>query len=186
MAIVWPVEQGEPVVLISPAPHTRLAADAAKFAGKTERGGILLGSRRGIHLHVIEATLPMRWDIASAFMFKRSARGHQEAALKSWKASNHIVDWIGEWHSHPERHPEPSGKDLRTWRRIVEERGARMAFLIVGYEGEWLGVLSPGQSHPVRYQLTETSAAGRAYISMIQVKTKSGSRDRDTMFDCGS
>ena len=152
-----------PIILLGHDPIERISADAARYAGRKERGGILLGYRRGPHLEVNEATLPMLWDWGSMFSFRRSARGHQSIALGRWRNSGQTVDWLGEWHSHPEPLPSPSGIDLGSWRNIVRNRGAPMAFLIVGYEGIWLGLSLPGRAAPIRYEEVERSTAGIAY-----------------------
>lgn len=153
----------KPIILIDPEALAKITADAARYAGRKERGGILIGQRRGPHLSVADATLPMMWDFGTMFSFRRSARGHQAAALKRWRESERTMDWVGEWHSHPERVPSPSGIDTNSWRRIVEDRGAPMAFIIVGYEAVWAGLCLPGLSAPIKYVETERSVAGVAF-----------------------
>jgi integrative and conjugative element protein (TIGR02256 family) len=152
-----------PIILIAHAALGSIIADARRYAGRKERGGIFLGLRRGQHLHISEATLPMRWDWGTAFAFRRSARGHQEVALRRWRESAHTTDWVGEWHSHPEAVPSPSGVDLNSWRRMTDDRGAPMAFLIVGYDAVWVGLSLPGRTSPHLYVETERSEAGVAF-----------------------
>lgn len=107
---------------------------------KPESGGILLGYRRGEHLHVTVATAPQPDDGRWRFFFKRSKRAHQEIALKQWRASGQTVDYLGEWHTHPEPHPSPSSHDYSEWRKIYERLPKPMLFMIVGWSGElWLG-----------------------------------------------
>ena len=156
--------QAPPIILMANDVLERVTADAGRYAGRKERGGILLGLRRGPHLDIKEATLPMRWDRGSMFSFRRSSVGHQAVTLRRWKKSQHTVDWLGEWHSHPERIPSPSSVDLRSWREITRHRGAPMAFLIIGYEGLWLGLSLPGRAAPIRYVEVERSGAGSAFI----------------------
>lgn len=143
-----------------------IGADAARFRGRSERGGILLGLRRGRHFQVNEATLPTRWDRGSMFSFRRSAAGHQAVAFRRWKSSRHTTDWIGEWHSHPEPLPSPSSIDLRSWRDITRHRAAPMVFLILGYDGLWLGLCIPGRASPVRYVEAERSPAGVGFLPL--------------------
>lgn len=155
---------GKSAILITHDVLRNVIADAAKYAGRKERGGILLGFRRGPHLDIDEATLPTRWDRGSLFSFRRSSRGHQAAALRRWQRSQQTADWLGEWHSHPESHPTPSSIDLATWREIARYRGDAMVFLIIGYDGLWLGLVRPGQHTPVRYVEVEESALGKAFL----------------------
>lgn len=151
-------------ILIAETVFQSISVDAGRFRGRSERGGILLGLRRGRHFEVTEATLPKRWDRGSMFAFRRSAAGHQAVALRRWRSSKHTIDWVGEWHSHPEHLPSPSSIDLRSWRDITRHCAAPMVFLILGYEGLWLGLSSPGRAIPTRYREAERSAAGIAFL----------------------
>ncbi len=86
-----------------------------------------------------------------------------DVALRRWRESEETTDWIGEWHSHPQAILEPSSIDLNSWRSMTDERGAAMAFVIVGYEALWAGICCPGLSLPVRYVETEQSPDGTAF-----------------------
>lgn len=160
-----PQSHGAPVILIAHEVLERITADAARYAGKKERGGIFIGLRRGPHVQIADVTLPMRWDFGTLISFQRSARGHQDAALKRWRESEHTMDWVGEWHSHPESDPNPSSIDLHSWNRIVRDRAAPMVFLIVGFTARWVGLSVPGRTVPLRYFEAETSAAGIAFMT---------------------
>lgn len=165
-----PVERAEsraldaPVLLIAHEVLEQITVDAARFAGKKERGGIFMGLRRGPHIEIVDVTLPMRWDVGTLISFNRSARGHQSAAIKRWRQSKHTMDWVGEWHSHPENIPSPSSIDLHSWLGIVRDRHVPMVFLIVGYSARWVGLALPGRPVPVKYVEAETSTAGVAFI----------------------
>jgi integrative and conjugative element protein (TIGR02256 family) len=104
-----------------------------------EAGGVLLGLRRGLHLHVIGFTPPQPRDIRTRHSFRRSAYGHQNIAQKAWKESGGCVDHIGEWHTHPEAQPLPSGLDLREWQKSCA-RQSQKVFVIVGTQYMWVGV----------------------------------------------
>jgi integrative and conjugative element protein (TIGR02256 family) len=109
--------------------------------GAPESGGILLGYRRGPHLHVTEATAPLASDQASRTRFFRSAGPHQKAALARWRESGGSMDYLGEWHTHPECHPSPSTIDTRGWERICSTRKAPMLFVIAGtHDHVWVGL----------------------------------------------
>lgn len=112
--------------------------------GAPESGGILLGYRRGSHLHVTEATVPLASDQASRTRFSRSAAPHQEAALARWRQSDGTIDYLGEWHTHPEHSPSPSTIDTDGWRRICSKRNTPMLFVIAGTkERLWIGLGTP-------------------------------------------
>lgn len=153
----------ETIVLIADGVIERITAEAHRFRGRKERGGILIGQRREEHLHVHEATLPMRFDWGTRFAFRRCAAGHQAIATRRWRSSGGTMDWIGEWHSHPQAVPSPSAIDLASWRGIVARRQAPMLFVIIGYDEHWAGVLAPGARRPLEYRVMEDSREGIAY-----------------------
>lgn len=108
---------------------------------KTESGGILLGYRRGHHLHIVAATTPQPDDQRMRFRFFRRDPNHQMVALRQWRMSGNTMDYIGEWHTHPEPEPTPSSLDMSEWKKICRARKTCMVFLIVGWNGAfWLGV----------------------------------------------
>jgi len=101
--------------------------------GKTEAGGILIGYRRGDHLHVTQCTLPFPKDRRSRFRFFRQDVNHNKAAIEYWKRTNNKGYYLGEWHTHPQDFPEPSTIDVREWRKLTKSSlGSDLVFLIVG------------------------------------------------------
>ena len=112
--------------------------------GAPEAGGILLGYRRGSHLHVTEASAPVAPDHASRTRFFRSAAPHQQAALARWRESGGLMDYLGEWHTHPEHSPSPSTIDTGGWQHICSKRKTPMLFVILGTQDRlWIGLGTP-------------------------------------------
>jgi integrative and conjugative element protein (TIGR02256 family) len=112
-----------------------------KDACAPEAGGILLGYRRDHHLHVIDATLPQPEDHGSRFRFLRAKGPHQRMALSRWETSAKTIDYLGEWHTHPELAPSPSRHDTQEWRRIHSALEMPMLFLILGWSSTvWIGI----------------------------------------------
>jgi len=105
-----------------------------------ESGGILLGYRKSIHLHVTQLSYPNRDDKQTRFSFFREAKNHEELAVKRWVETNETLDYLGEWHTHPEDHPQPSLVDLKSWREISSLRAKPMVFLIIGRKSNWFGL----------------------------------------------
>lgn len=117
-----------------------------------EAGGILLGLRRDDHLHVTGLTTPCPADQRSRMGFQRKDEFHQAKALVAWQESGGVVDYIGEWHSHPERHPSPSSIDIREWKSICLFQRKPMVFLIAGtFAPSWVGV---GDNNDIRQALS--------------------------------
>jgi integrative and conjugative element protein (TIGR02256 family) len=128
-------------ILIEPAVLDIILGFKQDAIVKTEAGGILLGFRRGHHLHIVEATTPQPADRRSLFGFFRRDRHHQGVAVRRWKESNATVDYLGEWHTHPEIRPAPSSLDMSEWKQICRREPSPMVFVIVGMDGLfWVGV----------------------------------------------
>lgn len=127
-------------LLIEAALLERLAPFRQVAWSAPEAGGILLGYRRGPHTHVTEATTPSQSDVRRRFGFFRHAAHHQRVALRRWKETGQTLDYVGEWHTHPEDDPKPSGIDQRHWLEITAASARPMVFVIVGRTSNWLGV----------------------------------------------
>ena len=87
-----------------------------------EAGGLLLGSVHGGHLLIEQATVPTAWDKRFRYLFERMPFGHEAIALSRWTASQGTIRYLGEWHTHPEDHPHPSGLDRSEWSRLSAQR----------------------------------------------------------------
>lgn len=156
------VTTGHGHVLIELAVMMKLAAYRQDNALKPEAGGILLGFRRDPHIHVVDATVPGSRDRALRTRFWRSAESHQRIARERWLSSGHTLDYVGEWHTHPQLSPSPSVIDTSEWRRISTLRGEeQMLFLILGMEqDDWLGISQGAEL--LRLSLSPTSAPASA------------------------
>ena len=128
-------------VLVEPAVFDRVNPFRQRESAASEAGGILLGYRRGAHLYVVVATAPGHEDHGTRVSFRRSANGDREQALSGWYRSDHALDYLGEWHTHPEQTPNPSGTDHRAWRELLAAHPGRpLIFMIMGIDdGIWLG-----------------------------------------------
>jgi integrative and conjugative element protein (TIGR02256 family) len=102
----------------------------------TEAGGVLLGRYlQGSADVVVDAvTVPMPGDKRSRYSFYRAKARHQAAIDATWQASGGTCTYLGEWHTHPETYPTPSGIDTTDWRRRLrtDDYHDELFFLIVG------------------------------------------------------
>lgn len=96
-----------------------------------ESGGILLGHVRGENLEILEATLPTPLDRRMRYLFERMPFGHQLIANKRWAASNGTFRYLGEWHTHPEDIPTPSGLDRAEWLKLAKGRSDQRPLLTI-------------------------------------------------------
>lgn len=128
-------------VLVEADVRQRINAFRQLGKREVEAGGVLLGYRRGSHLHVTDSTLPQRQDKRSRTYFERCDSFHQAYALDRWRESGGQIDYLGEWHTHPELVPVPSCLDRLEWRKICAVRDEAMSFLILGNGvTDWLGI----------------------------------------------
>jgi len=86
---------------------------------KPEAGGVLLGRHLSTSDDVIVdlVTSPMEGDLQERYRFFRSRRRHQQALDSAWQESGGTCTYLGEWHTHPERTPNPSFTDRIGWQR---------------------------------------------------------------------
>lgn len=103
-------------------------------ASDQEAGGLLLGRIHGTNIFVTEATLPTRWDRRWRYLFERMPFGHRAIAQARWTASGGTIRYLGEWHTHPEDHPEPSTLDRIEWTKLARKRadGRPLLAVVVG------------------------------------------------------
>lgn len=137
-----------------------------RFSRAPEAGGILMGYRRADHLHIVDATVPGPRDTGTRVSFRRDDLSHQRQASVQWRDSNGYLDYLGEWHTHPEINPSPSGTDRRAWQEIVARRPSDVfVFAILGIDGGiWMGC---GRGHHLDLRAGEPSIPAHRVTSAI-------------------
>lgn len=144
----WATADRRRLVVLSNDVTQVLARHRQRFPWQTEAGGILLGRRRGNHIEVIEATEPTPADRRSTYLWERETFGHAQAAMRSWRFASGTVDYVGEWHTHPQRVPTPSILDRREWHKLAVARSKTwLVAIVVGTRGLHLELVNAaGQS----------------------------------------
>ena len=105
-----------------------------------ESGGLLLGFVRKNHFDVRMITVPYRKDFTSRYSFIRKDERHLNIfQLLRLKFDKNIA-YIGEWHTHPEDNPKPSGIDLNEWNLIKSTRSYPIVFMILGRKDFYITV----------------------------------------------
>lgn len=114
----------------------------------TEAGGLLIGSlhqehntpfslKHPPHIEVTGVSIPGEGDIRKRSTFIRNGKHHIQLVKDARIASDGMVDYLGEWHTHPELNPTPSLTDILYWRQNLSGRHA--VLIIVGMISEWFG-----------------------------------------------
>lgn len=75
----------------------------------SEAGGQLFASFSRGRWRVLKATGPRRSDIRSRFSFRPDRKAEKAEILALFDQGLH---YVGDWHTHPQDVPEPSGTDL--------------------------------------------------------------------------
>ena len=87
-----------------------------------ETGGILLGKFNKEN-RVIEITevYELKTNLFREFCIKRSARKAQKIINRRWHETNGAINYIGEWHTHPNMQAVPSSTDINSLKEITEK-----------------------------------------------------------------
>ena len=89
---------------------------------KYETGGILLGkfNRNNGIIEIVEI-YELKTNFFSTIFYKRNARKAQKIINKRWKETEGIINYIGEWHTHPNMLAHPSGTDINSLKEIHDK-----------------------------------------------------------------
>ena len=123
--------------------YEALASYKEKHTFRIERGGIIAGiiEPAKTQITLTDFTEPQKRDICLPCFYKRAAYGHQEIMDRLWEESQYTKTYLGEWHTHNQRSPQPSNIDAQNWIRISKRNhnSEWLFFLIVGTEqlGVW-------------------------------------------------
>lgn len=113
-----------------------------------EAGGLIIGALRQKkeelfllnsppHIEITDVSEPGLNDLRTRFSFVRKGKHHRELVKKGKINSNNDIDYLGEWHTHPEANPLPSSIDVYHWKKNLNGRHA--ALIIIGIESVWVG-----------------------------------------------
>ncbi|MCP4181194.1 MAG: hypothetical protein GY756_25810 [bacterium] len=133
-------------IKISKKPLFRINSFRQDTKDKTEGGGVLLGRFiiNSKNIVIDKITIPMIGDKRSRYQYIRGEKMHQRVITNTWIKSNGTCNYIGEWHTHPENYPTPSGQDIKNWKEILSTRtfsSQYLYFIIIGIKeiGVWEG-----------------------------------------------
>ena len=111
--------------------HLRRHRQRGFFA--KEAGGQLFGTRIETGLQVIAASGPYKGDARTRTSY-RSDPMAANRMISSMRKKGLI--YLGEWHTHPEKYPQPSGSDLSAFVRLCANSEHASATLILAIQGQ--------------------------------------------------
>jgi integrative and conjugative element protein (TIGR02256 family) len=124
------------LLVIMPAVWMKLLKHRQLHLFSTEAAGVLIGERRDSHIVVHEISEPGYGDIRRRCFVDRRGPHHQAMVDDAFARSSGRLQYLGEWHTHPEDSPSPSPTDFGTWRRHLFS-DEQMALVIVGRKEIW-------------------------------------------------
>lgn len=102
-----------------------------------EAGGQLFGLVEASEVVVSAATGPYRGDQRARSSYRSNAKAAQRAIDQHAKKG---LIYLGEWHTHPEEHPQASTSDLDAMRRLHAASETRSSALLMLIQGKADGV----------------------------------------------
>lgn len=136
------------LLVIMPSVVNRLLDYRQMNSSSSEAAGVLIGERRESHMVVHEISEPGEGDIRRRCFVDRRGPHHQVAVDEAFTRSSGRLQYLGEWHTHPEDQPVPSAVDLRTWRRHLVAQES-MVLLIIGRKDIWAAKKTIDQMIPL-------------------------------------
>jgi len=103
-----------------------------------EAAGVLIGERREGHVVILAISEPGPGDVRTRFTVVRKGPHHQALINELHCKSGGAMNYLGEWHTHPERFPSPSNTDKSSWQKDITSLEP-MVLIIVGQSATWCG-----------------------------------------------
>jgi integrative and conjugative element protein (TIGR02256 family) len=110
---------------------------------KHEKGGVLLGSVYDNVIEINRISVPTFMDKSTKFSFTRDKKSAQTIIDYEFINSEGKIIYLGEWHTHPENFPSPSGQDKKMIKEQFKNNSLNVNFiimLILGIKGYYLSV----------------------------------------------
>ena len=148
-----------PRVLITRSAYLVMSAYRQR-GGESEGGGILIGEfyPSTNEYRVLVATKPSNFDRRGRYFFDRDAANATRIAQRFWRRSKGRMNYLGEWHTHPEPVPHPSFPDKISMGKLRKDSSTVdgcLLLLIIGQESDWIGCWSEMGYMPISFEITD-------------------------------
>ncbi|MFD1378123.1 Mov34/MPN/PAD-1 family protein [Fodinicurvata halophila] len=94
----------------------------------SEAGGQLFARFEGLKISVERATGPRPSDRRSLFVFSPNRLAERSEIVHLFKVGLH---YVGDWHTHPEPHPQPSATDISSFQDMFQQSRHRLASFVM-------------------------------------------------------
>lgn len=122
-----------------------------------ESAGLLIGCylQNGDVL-VDKITIPKPSDIRTRTSFRLDAKLHQIEVDSAYEESDHLLGYIGTWHTHPQAKPVPSNIDKTDWREHeIENPDRPLFFIVVGLQKVSVYTLNEGNISELKLEIND-------------------------------
>lgn len=100
-----------------------------------EAGGIILGKIIDKQINILKLSVPTQLDKSSRTNFERNKITAQIILDYEFLNSSGQIIYLGEWHTHPEPYPSPSGTDIKMLKNQFSNNQLNTDFLILIIKG---------------------------------------------------
>ncbi|TWR24792.1 hypothetical protein FPZ43_18015 [Mucilaginibacter pallidiroseus] len=122
-------------ILIHPEPLAILEKFTQNKPKLPEAGGVILGKIIDGQINITKLSVPTPLDRCSRTNFERHKTSAQIILDYEFYNSNGQTVYLGEWHTHPEPFPTPSGTDLKMIDSQFRNNDLRTDFLLLVIKG---------------------------------------------------
>jgi integrative and conjugative element protein (TIGR02256 family) len=123
----------------------RLMCEYAGELSPLENGGVLLGWRSGDDRIVVDLRGPGPRALHGRHCFVPDHSWHIAEIKRAFHESRGDLDYLGDWHSHPDGIAKMSDLDSATLLRIARRVSAPLMLIVAGSETEWAARCWKGQ-----------------------------------------
>lgn len=93
------------------------------IGNEKEVGGILLGRFAGGIIYEVTETACINSLHSTRIHYRRDAKKAQSIINKRWRETNGEINYLGEWHTHPNMFATPSATDMESLSAIMDKVG---------------------------------------------------------------
>lgn len=101
-----------------------------------EVGGILLGRFVGKMVYEITEIACINSQYNTRIYFQRDVKKAQSIINKRWDETKGEINYLGEWHTHPNMHASPSTTDMKSLSAIMKQVGQVLPIVMLIILGE--------------------------------------------------
>lgn len=130
--IDYPIGTSGETVVFEEKALTHLWRHRQKRFWQCEAGGLLFAQIQGQTIRISHATGPRPTDFRTPVSYRADRKAEQREIDAMFTKGLH---YVGDWHTHPEERPSPSGRDLKTFASRVQRSTHQMNGFLFGIVG---------------------------------------------------